>query len=381
MSGHPRSSVHCARRVVALVLTAIVGAACGGDGGATEPLPITPPPPPVAPPTTTTTLRELSVARGKSFGTALDAAFFGTSSAQYNALVAREFNVVVAGNVMKWEPLNRNGRFTYRWANPDLLVAFAVTNGMKVRGHTLAWHQQNPTWLTGGITSGLYNADSLRVILREHVDSVVGHYRGKVYAWDVVNEALSDNGALRTTAPWGSLGVTYIDAAFRAARTADPAAQLYYNDYNLEFPGAKQDAAFALIQGMQARGVPIDGIGFQAHLQINTDGSGVPSRQSLTNTFARFAALGLKVEITELDIRVRTPGATSAELAAQAQGYSDVVSACLATSACSTIVVWGVNDGESWVPSTFPGFGQALLFDDAFGKKSTYNAVRAALGG
>ena len=157
-------------------------------------------------------------------------------------------------------------------------------------------------------------------------------------------------------------------------------AQLFYNDDNLEFTGARQDSAFALVSDFKTRGVPIDGIGFQAHFQINSDGTGVPTQQSLVATFSRFAALGLKIHLTELEIRVRTPGATAAALTAQTQGSTNVVSACLAVPACDSIVVWGVNDGESWVPGTFPGFGPALLFDDSFGKKATYNAVRAALG-
>jgi endo-1,4-beta-xylanase len=354
-------------------------AACGGGGEPTKPITkpdttgtVTPPPPPAQ------TLRTLAAAKGRYFGVALDAAFF-RQTATYDSLIAREFNMVVAGNVMKWEPLLRNGRNAYRWANPDYLVSFAQARGMKARGHTLAWHQQNPTWLT----AGNFAADTLRKLLRDHVDSVVGHYRGKIHAWDVVNEALNDGtGSLRTAgSPWApALGVEYLDIAFRQARAADPTALLFYNDYSLEFPGAKQDSAFALIQGMKARGVPIDGIGFQAHFQINENGTGVPSQQSLVATFTRFAALGLKVELTELDIRVRN-SATAAELAAQAKGYGDVVAACLAVAACDAIVVWGVNDAESWIMSTFPGYGRPLLFDDAFNRKDTYTAVRNALGG
>jgi endo-1,4-beta-xylanase len=364
----------------------IVLSACGGGGGADPVGPVEktcqqdPSQAKCVSTQPTTTLRQLATTKGKYVGTALDAAFFGANPAQYDTLVAREFSVVVAGNVMKWSSIHRDARYAYRWTNPDALVAFAQANGMKVRGHTLFWHNQNPTWLTGAT----WSADTLKVLMKEHVDSVVGHYKGKIHAWDVVNEALNDgSGTLRTTnSPWATaLGREYIDIAFREARAVDPGALLFYNDYNLEFPGAKQDSAFALVQGMKARGVPIDGVGFQAHFQVNADGSGVPSRQTMIATLERFAALGLKVELTELDIRVRTPGASAAELAAQAQGYNDVVSACVAVAACDAIVVWGVNDGESWVNTTFPGYGQALLFDDSFGRKATYNAVKAALGG
>lgn len=327
---------------------------------------------------TTTTLRGLASAKGRSFGVSVDATFFGASSAAYDAVVSREFNLIVAGNVMKWSSIHRDSRYSYRWTNPDSMVAFAQANGMKVRGHTLVWYQQNPAWLT----NAAWDPETLKVVLKEHIDSVVGHYKGKILAWDVVNEAFNDgSGSLRVTgSPWATtLGAGYIDLAFQEARTADPAALLFYNDYNLETPGLKQDSVFARISGMKARGIPIDGIGFQAHFQVNADATGVPSKETLIATFNRFAALGLKIHITELDIRVRTPGATSAELAAQNQGFTNVTAACLAVTACEAMVVWGLNDGESWVNTTFPGYGQALLFDDSYSRKATYNAVSAAL--
>ena len=365
-------------------------AACGGGGTADPVTPITPVEKTCAQDPTQTKcvvtvpvvqpLRALAAARSRSFGTALDATFFGANPTTYNALVATEFNMVVAGNVMKWSSIHRDSRFAYRWTNPDLLVSYAATNTMKVRGHTLFWHQQNPAWLTGAT----WNVDTLKQLLKEHVDSVVGHYKGKIAAWDVVNEAFNDgSGTLRTTdSPWATtIGRSYIELAFKEARVIDPAAQLFYNDYNLETPGAKQDSVFALISDFKARGVPIDGIGFQAHLLVNADGTGVPTQQTLMTTFQRFAALGLKVHVTELDIRMRTPGATAVEIAAQTQGWTNITAACLAVSACEAMVVWGVNDGESWIPGTFPGFGQALLFDDSFNKKASYNAVKAALGG
>ena len=368
---------------LAAALAALVLGACGGSGdsGPTMPVEKTCQQDPtqakcVIPPATT--LRGLASAKGRSFGVSVDATFFGANPAAYDAVVAREFNLIVAGNVMKWSSIHRDSRYSYRWANPDSMVAFAQANGMKVRGHTLAWHQQNPTWLT----NTTWDPETLKVVLKEHIDSVVGHYKGKILAWDVVNEAFNDGtGSLRVTgSPWAALlGAAYIDIAFQEARAADPAALLFYNDYNLETPGLKQDSVFARLSSMKARGIPIDGIGFQAHFQVNADATGVPSKETLVATFNRFAALGLKIHVTELDIRVRTPGATAAELAAQAQGFTNVTAACLAVSACEAMVVWGLNDGESWVNTTFPGYGQALLFDDSYGKKATYNAVSAAL--
>ncbi len=326
----------------------------------------------------TTSLRGLASAKSRSFGVSVDATFFGANPAAYDAVVAREFNLIVAGNVMKWSSIHRDSRYSYRWTNPDSMVTFAQANGMKVRGHTLVWYQQNPTWLT----NTTWDPETLKVVLKEHIDSVVGHYKGKVFAWDVVNEAFNDGtGSLRVTgSPWATtLGAGYIDLAFQEARAADPAALLFYNDYNLETPGLKQDSVFARISGMKARGIPIDGIGFQAHFQVNADATGVPSKETLVATFNRFAALGLKIHVTELDIRVRTPGATSAELAAQSEGFTNITAACLAVPACEAMVVWGLNDGESWVNTTFPGYGQALLFDDSYSRKATYNAVSSVL--
>jgi endo-1,4-beta-xylanase len=328
-------------------------------------------------PTGPSTLAAAATAKGgRYFGTAVDALFTAaTPDPNYQTVLAREFDMLTPGNVMKWGSINRDSRTTYRWTWPDSMVAYALARGWKVHGHNLAWHQQNPTWLT----SVAWNPDTLNVVLKEHIAAVVGHYKGKIFAWDVVNEGLADDGHLRMEGPWAPvLGQAYIETAFRAARAADSAAELLYNDYNLEFPGAKQDSAFLLVQGLKVKGL-IDGIGFQAHFQINADGSGVPSRTSLTATFNRFAALGLKVHITELDVRVRTPGATQAELDAQSKAYGDIVAACLAVTGCESIVVWGVTDAESWIPSTFPGWGQALLFDNSYSKKATYTAVFNAL--
>jgi endo-1,4-beta-xylanase len=319
-------------------------------------------------------LRFYAARNSRYMGTSLDA-LFGTSTA-YDALVAREFSLITAGNAQKWQTIHPQ-RATYNYARGDQMLAFALANGMKMRGHTLAWQNQNPSWLT----NGAFPADTLAQILKDHIASVLTYYKGKIYAWDVVNEALNGDGTLAATIWSNALGKGYIETAFRAARAADPAALLFYNDYNLEFAGAKQQAALALIQDFKTRGVPIDGIGFQAHFQINADGTGAPSKTSLTTTFQSFAALGVKIHITELDVRVRVPGATTTELTAQNQAYSDIAGACMAVPACEAITVWGVADSESWVPSTFPGYGSALLFDGSLAKKATWTAVKVAIGG
>ncbi len=371
-----------------LVLAAVALSACGGGeaGTSTGPKSCQQDPTQAFCQDTTTkpslTLGAAAQVKGRYFGTAVDALFTAaTQSPTYMATLGKEFSMITPGNVLKWEPLRRNGRqAAFRYAWPDSMLAFAVAKGMKMRGHTLAWHNQNPAWLTDPAQVP-QNADTLRAVLVDHITNVVGHYKGKIYAWDVVNEALADGtGVLRPESPWAPIGPGYIDAAFRAARAADPNALLFYNDYALEYPGAKQDSAFALLSRLKAAGL-VDGIGFQGHIQINADGSGNPGKQSLIATFTRFANLGLKVELTELDVRVRTPGATQAELDAQTKAYGDIVGACLAVSACDAIVVWGITDSESWIPNTFKGFGQALLFDGAYGKKPAYFSVLNALTG
>jgi endo-1,4-beta-xylanase len=296
---------------------------------------------------------------------------FGTAA--YNALLGREFSMLTPENALKFDAVHP-ARSTFAFTTPDAMYAFAVTNGMKMRGHTLVWYNQLPSWVTGTT----WPVDTLKQIMIDHINGVMAHYKGQLYAWDVVNEALNDDGSRRTSA-WSPIGPTYIETAFKTARAADPSALLFYNDYSLEFPGAKQDSAYAMIADFKARGVPIDGIGFQSHFQVNNDGSGVPSVATFTATMQRFASLGLKIHLTELDIRVRTSGITAAETTAQTQGFTNVVTACKAVTACEAIIVWGLDDGDSWIPASFPGYGNATLFDATLSKKPTYTSVKNAL--
>ncbi|MEP6617951.1 MAG: endo-1,4-beta-xylanase [bacterium] len=366
--------------LAALSLTAML-AACGGDSpGPAAPVaktcvedpaqarcaPVTPP--------VDSGLRYYATKSGRYMGTSLDALFGGTA---YNALVAKEFNMFTPGNVLKWDAVHP-ARTTYNFTKPDAMLAFAQANGMKMRGHTLAWVNQNPGWLT----SGTWTADTLTQILKDHIATVVGHYRGTIYAWDVVNEAFNDGAAALRANVWSNvIGRPYIETAFRAARAADPATLLFYNDYNIETAGAKQDSVYNMIVDFKARGVPIDGVGLQAHFLVNADGTGAPSKAQLQATFQRFAALGIRIHVTELDVRVQTANTSSAAFAAQNQAYADIATACFSVTACEALIVWGVTDSESWIPGTFPGWGSALLFDGAMTKKTTYTAVKTGIGG
>ncbi len=349
--------------------------ACGGDG--TPVSPRIPTPPDTQPtPTVVTPLRKLAETRGlrMRIGTAAGGLFNSSdaSSAQYMTVMAREFNVLTPENEMKFSSL-RPTRAEFRYARPDSMVAFAAANSMLVRGHTLAWHSQLPSW----VSNGTFTAGEARTVLDEHITAVVTHYKGKLAAWDVVNEAFTDSPVTLRGGFWSDrIGRGYIEQAFRTAFAADPATPLYYNDYNIEGIGAKSDSVYALLRDLRARGVPVHGVGMQMHLI----GGSTPTVADLTANFARFAALGLKIQITEMDVRVPTP-ATAAALATQAQNYRDVINVCLQDTACDMVVRWGFTDRASWVPGTFPGQGDALLFDRNFTAKPAYNSVNALLSG
>jgi len=354
--------------------TLLVAAACGGGSvGGAPTAPATPATPSV--PAAPTPLRTLAETRTLHIGvgTAIGTYFNRTDAAgtQYMAVLKREFNVVTPENDLKFSAV-RPSRATFRFARPDSMLEFATANGMRMRGHTLVWHNQLPSWLTGGSWTPAEGV----ALLDEHIASVVGHYKGKIATWDVVNEAFDDSGVPRTTF-WSTLiGPSYIAQAFRSAAAADPSAKLFYNDYNIETIGAKSNAVLAMLAGLKASGVPVHGVGLQAHFIAGQ----TPSHDALVANMNRFAALGLTIEITELDIRVPVP-ASAAALQTQAQNYAEVVRACLDVPACDMVVTWGFTDLSSWVPSTFAGQGAALLFDESFQPKPAYTAVNTLLAG
>jgi endo-1,4-beta-xylanase len=316
-------------------------------------------------------LRELAEARGLGIGSAADRSFHlaGDEGVAFRAVLAGEFDVLTPENDMKHDRLQPS-RGVFDFVRADSLVAFAEANDMRVRGHTLVWHRQLASWLTAGV----WTADEVRALLEEHVTTVVRHYRGRIAAWDVVNEAFADDGSLRSGFWNDHLGREYIELAFAWAHAADPEAALYYNDYGLEWSSAKTDSAIALLGDLVTRGVPVHGIGFQAHFQAGQ----LPSQDDLVAVFNRFAALGLAIHVTELDIRIPLP-ATAEDLQTQAENFARVAGACLRVPACAMVVLWGFTDGDSWIPAAFPGFGQALIFTAAYQPKPAYWALHDLL--
>src|SRR5215475_8236470 len=325
----------------------------------------------IARPAIAAPLRTSATAKGLFVGAAVNMTPFRNEPI-YNDTLRREYNLLVAENAFKFDALH-TARTTYNFTDADALVAFAQANGMAIRGHTLVWHNQLPSWLT----SGNFTRDDVIAILRDHIMTVVGRYRGKILAWDVVNEAIDDaTGQPRTDSFWfQKIGQEYIAMAFQFAHEADPDAILYYNDYGAEASGAKSDAVFNLVSGLVNQGVPINGVGWQMH-QINP----FSFQQAHQTNAQRLGALGLEVSITEMDVRISLP-TTAQELNEQALAYRDVVEFCLSQPNVKTLVMWGFTDKYSWIPGFFSGFGDALEFDANYQPKPAYSAMLSALGG
>ncbi|WP_225099749.1 endo-1,4-beta-xylanase [Streptomyces sp. CoH27] len=313
-----------------------------------------------------TPLRDLAAAKGKLIGTAVTGSeLTGT----YGDLAGGQFSSLTPGNAMKWGTVEPT-RGSFNWTEADQIVAFAQAHNQKVRGHTLVWHNQNPSWLT----NGSWTPAQLGSLLQNHITTEVSRYKGEIAAWDVVNEPFNDDGTYRSDLWYDNLGSGYIANALTWAHAADPDARLYINDYNVEGVNAKSDALYNLVKSLKAQGVPIDGVGLQAHLILGQ----VPS--TLQQNIQRFADLGVDVAITELDVRMQLP-ADSTKLAQQKADFNSVVAACAAVTRCVNVTVWGFTDADSWVPGTFPGYGAATPYDENYQPKPAYYGIATALGG
>jgi endo-1,4-beta-xylanase len=226
------------------------------------------------------------------------------------------------------------------------------------------------------VTSGNFNNATLISILKNHITNEVTHYKGKCLQWDVVNEALEEDGTFRKSVFYNTIGPAFIPIAFAAAAAADPSAKLYYNDYNIENAGGKSTGAQNIVKMIKQYGARIDGVGFQAHFIVGS----TPSQAALTANLNAFVDLGVEVAYTELDIRTNTP-ATSSAVTQQAKDYVSTVNSCNAVAKCVGITIWDYTDKYSWIPGVFPGTGSALPWDNNLNKKTTvYNAILSALG-
>lgn len=321
-------------------------------------------------------LREYADRAGLLVGAAVNPSLLKEEA--YASTLAREFNMVEPENALKWAAV-RPSRGAFDFGPGDRVVSFAREHGMKVRGHCLVWAKYNPAWLSkGGFTPA-----QLSGLMREHITRAMRHYRGQVFAWDVVNEAFDARGQVEHSlwydAPGvglGGKGTAYIEQAFRWARAADPGALLFYNDYDAEGLNAKSDAVYAMVKDFKRRGVPIDGVGLQAHVfDLSTDGI-----KSMEANIARLTALGVQVHVTELDVGLPLDAAgrlaNRADLARQADIYRFVASACLAQPRCTALQTWGFTDKYTWIPGYTKGAkGEPLPFDRAYSPKPAYESL------
>lgn len=327
-------------------------------------------------------------------GAALNQGHFRETDAAGAALVKQHFNTITPENDLKWERVHPKPD-TYNFEPADKFVEFGEKNGMWIVGHCLVWHSQTPAWVFRDAEGNPLTRDALLKLMREHINAVVGRYKGRIHGWDVVNEALNEDGTMRQS-PWMKIiGEDYVARAFEYAQEADPKAELYYNDYSLENE-PKRKGAVELVKKLRAQGLKVTAIGTQHHNKMDW-----PSVEQIDATLTAFKALGVKVVVTELDVDVlpaRRP--PTADISATTQGAPDLnpytaglpeeMQQALAQrygeifrtflkhkDAITRVTFWGVTDRVSWL-NNFPVRGRTnypLLFDREAKPKPAFDAV------
>jgi endo-1,4-beta-xylanase len=355
-----RSCPSCALGAIAAAVILVL-LSCGGDRSPTAPGPVPGPTPPV----TSDTLKAAASAQGRLVGTAVQSRLLGT--APYSTVVAREFNYLTAEYEMKWDVVEPS-RGASNFGPGDTIVGFALAEGMRVKGHTLIWHGSTPAWVNA------LSAVEVRAAFEAHIRRTGEHYRGRIDAWDVVNEAIADDGTgLRNTVFRQRLGDGYIADAFRLARQADPQARLFYNDYGGEGLNAKSDRIYELVRDLRAAGVPIDGVGLQMHISATNR----PTDAAIAANMRRLADLGLVVHVSEMDVRIgNAPGTQQARFELQRSAYRDVVRVCVLEPRCEAVTFWGFTDAHTWLTGDLP-----LLFDAQYQPKPAFFGVLDAFRG
>ena len=322
-------------------------------------------------------LSQAAAKRGLRFGAAVQSGYIANDPDYANTLM-REFSMIEPEYEMLWSTIHPS-LATYNWSGADALVKYAAQSGIPLRADHLVWHSSLPAWLNS------LNSSQLSQALHDHIAAVAGRYAGKVWSWEVVNEAVADGGAGLRNSIWsnqpgiGLAGVAWIEQAFRWAHDADPNALLFYNDYNTDDVNPKSDYVYNMVKQMLADGTPIHGVGLQMHLTNNIN---YPSAAGLEANIKRLTDLGLQVVITEMDVRLPVDSAGNAsasDVAIQVQLYTRVVAACIKFPLCTAIQTWGISDLHSWIPGTFPGTGAGLLFDTRYQAKPAYTNVLGAL--
>jgi endo-1,4-beta-xylanase len=327
----------------------------------------------IAAPSNSVTLRSLADDRDFGIGAAVNLGALRRDRT-YSEVLGREFNQIMPENAMKFQALHpERDRFNFKGA--DDMVAFANEHNMRMFGHTLVWQRGLADWLKAGD----WTREELIEILRNHIQTVVSRYRGRVYAWDVVNEALDTDSSLRELIWLRGIGPEYIELSYRWAREADPDAKLFYNEYDPggwgEGSGQKVDGLYRLVADLKERGVPLDGIGLQMHLRLDD----APSYEALKRNLERLAQLDLQIQITETDVRMGYGEPSPEELNKQGQVYADLIRACLDVPQCTGFWFWGFTDRYTWVSSFMGTSGAPLIFDPYYRPKPAYDAIATEL--
>jgi endo-1,4-beta-xylanase len=315
-------------------------------------------------------LRYFAEARGIYIGAAVAVGPL-RSDKLYADTLRREFNMVTPENALKFGTV-QPARGRYEFGDAETIISFAEANDMAVRGHTLLWYRSLPSWLQ----NGKFTPSELKELLKEYIFTTVGHFRGRIAAWDVVNEAYNDDGSMRDNIWLRGIGQDYIEMAFQWAHEADPQALLFYNDYGAEGLNRKSDSIFNMVEDFKRRNVPIDGVGFQLHITTDSPLKIIEIGANMNRLFR----LGLQTDITEIEVRIKEPP-TSEELSAQAKTYGNVLKMFLAAGNGKAFVLWGFHDPHSWIPQFFRGYGSALIFDESYRIKPAYTALSDALQG
>ncbi len=323
------------------------------------------------PPKREPSLRELADRAGLTIGAAVDAEALATDPT-FAALAGRHFHVLTPENALKWGHVEwQIGERDTRQL--DAIAAFAKAHNQRLRGHTLVWDLEIPAWVDQS------DAHALDEALVGHLRSTLRDNRRRVDVWDVVNEALGDDGQRSATVYEKKLGPAYIAQVFRLARAEAPDAKLFYNDYAVLWPGPKADGLLRLVDGLLAEDVPIQGVGLQSHLHLVP--AGRLDWNGIEQNIRRIGERGLEVHLTEVDVRVADlAGGQEGRLLAQAEAIYRLVSLCRNDPACTNVTFWGVTDRYSWVDRTL-GPDDPLLWDDLGAEKPAYHAVRDALSG
>jgi len=300
---------------------------------------------------------------------------------QYAPVLGRDFNEITPENCMKFQ-LVEPQQGVYEFGEADVLVEFAQKNNIRIHGHCLVWFNSNPEWLT----KGTFTNAQIQTIMENHIAALVGRYKGKIAAWDVINEPFIEWTANLHASPWNTaMGSNYITLALQAAHTADPDALLFINEWGCEAAGDKQDALYNLCSSLLTAGVPLHGVGFQMHedmndpdFQADTPDQGSVSPAELRTAIQRFKALGLQVRVSEMDVNLHSIGPNTVQ--AQGDYFRDMMEVCIEEQARS-FTMWGFTDKwtslQEW--TEYYQYGNGVIFDTSYNPKIAYNEILARL--